>query len=75
MGTQYRSAIYYKNNNNRKIILASKEQYQKELNKKIFGLIEAEIKLIGNYFMQKITVLISSDEVNEYCSASQQKSS
>ena len=29
IGTQYRSAIYYKNENNKKIILASKEQYQK----------------------------------------------
>ena len=27
MGTQYRSAIYYKNENKEKIILASKEQY------------------------------------------------
>ena len=34
IGTQYRSAIYLKNENNKKIILASKEQYQKELNKK-----------------------------------------
>ena len=34
MGTQYRSAIYYKNENNIKTILASKEQYQMELRKK-----------------------------------------
>ena len=34
IGTQYRSAIFYKNENNKKIILASKEQYQKELIKK-----------------------------------------
>ena len=33
MGTQYRSAIYYKNEDNLKIILASKENYQMELNK------------------------------------------
>ena len=39
MGTQYRSAIYYKNENNIEIILASKEQYQKELNKNNLGLI------------------------------------
>ena len=29
IGTQYRSSIYYKNENNKKIILASKDQYQK----------------------------------------------
>ena len=46
MGTQYRSAIYYKNKNNIKTILASKEQYQKELNKKNLCLIETEIKMI-----------------------------
>ena len=34
IGTQYRSAIYFKNEINKTIILASKEQYQKELNKK-----------------------------------------
>ena len=50
IGSQYMSAIYYKNDNNKKIILASKEQYQKELNKKDIGLIETEIKIIENYF-------------------------
>ena len=35
IGTQYRSAIYFKNENNKEIILASKKQYQKELNKEI----------------------------------------
>ena len=40
MGTQYRSAIYYKNENNKEIILAS-EQYQKELNKNL-GIIKAK---------------------------------
>ena len=49
-GTQYRSAIYYKKENNKKTILASKEQYQKELNKKSFGLIETEIKMIDTYY-------------------------
>ena len=43
IGTQYRSAIYYKNENNIKTILASKEQYQAELSKKNLGLIETEI--------------------------------
>ena len=37
IGTQYRSAIYYLNENNKSIIFASKEQYQKELNKKNVG--------------------------------------
>ena len=50
MGTQYRSAIYFKNENNIRAIIASKEQYQKELNKKNLGLIETEIKMIDTYF-------------------------
>ena len=49
IGTQY-ITIYYKNENNKKIILASKEQYQKELNKKSLGFIETEIKKINYYF-------------------------
>ena len=56
MGTQYRSAIYYKNENNIKTILASKEQYQKELNKKNLGLIETEIKMIDSYFYANNTI-------------------
>jgi len=56
VGTQYRSAIFYKNENNLKTILASKEQYQTELNKKNLGLIETEIKLIDNIFMQNSTI-------------------
>ena len=48
IGTQYRSAIYYKNENNKNIILKSKEQYQKDLNKNNLGLIETEIKLIDS---------------------------
>ena len=56
IGTQYRSAIYYKNENNKKIILASKEQYQKELNKENLGLIETEIKMIVPIFMQNNTI-------------------
>ena len=51
IGTQYRSAIYYKKENNIKIILASKEQYQKELDKRNLGLIETEIKMINTYCM------------------------
>ena len=44
IGTQYRSAIYYKNEDNMKIILASKEQYQIELKKMNLGLIEKKLK-------------------------------
>jgi len=71
IGTQYRSAIYYKNENNVEIILASKEQYQKELNKKNLGLIETEIKKIEtffyaeNYHQQYLASLGS----RQYCSA------
>ena len=50
LGTQYRSAIYYKNENNIKTILASKEQYQKRTKQKKSGLIETEIKKIETYF-------------------------
>mgnify|MGYP001252200207 CR=1 FL=1 len=72
IGTQYRSAIYYKNENNKKIILASKEKYQKELNKKNFGSIETEIKMIETYYYaeqyhQQYLALPGS---RQYCSAS-----
>ena len=50
MGTQYTSAIYYKNENNIKTIVARKEQYQTELTKNNLGLIETEIKMIDSYF-------------------------
>ena len=50
IGSQYRSAIYFKNDDNKKIILASKEQYQNELKKANLGLIETEIKMIDTYF-------------------------
>ena len=75
IGTQYRSAIYYKNENNKKIILASKEQYQKELNKKNFGSIETEIKLIENYYFaeQYHQQYLASVGSRQYCSASTTK--
>ena len=75
VGTQYRSAIYYKNENNKKIILASKEQYQKELNKKNLGLIETEIKLINNYFYAEKyhQQYLASKGSRQYCSASPTK--
>ena len=75
IGTQYRSAIYYKNENNKKIILASKEQYQKELNKKNLGFIETEIKKINNYYYaeQYHQQYLASEGSRQYCSASPTK--
>jgi len=72
IGTQYRSAIYYKNENNKKTILASKEQYQTELNKKNLGLIETEIKIIDNYFYAEPyhQQYLASQGSRQYCSAS-----
>ena len=75
MGTQYRSAIYFKNENNKKIILSSKEQYQKELNKKNLGLIETEIKMIHTYFYAEDyhQQYLASEGSRQYCSASPTK--
>ena len=75
MGTQYRSAIYFKNENNRDIILASKEQYQKELNKINHGLIVTEIKKIENYFFaeQYHQQYLASAGSRQYCSAAPTK--
>ncbi len=75
MGTQYRSAIYFKNENNKKIILASKDQYQKELNKNNFGLIETEIKKINTYYYAEDyhQQYLASEGSRQYCSASPTK--
>ena len=75
MGTQYRSAIFYKNEQNKKTILASKEQYQKELNKNNFGLIETEIKKIETYFYAEEyhQQYLASAGSRQYCSASPTK--
>jgi peptide-methionine (S)-S-oxide reductase len=72
IGSQYRSVIYYKSENNRDIILASKEQFQKELNKKNLGLIETEIKKIDAYFFaeQYHQQYLASEGSRQYCSAS-----
>ena len=72
IGTQYRSAIYYKNQNNEKIILASKKQYQEELNKENFGLIYTEIKMIDTYYYaeQYHQQYLASAGSRQYCSAS-----
>ena len=75
IGTQYRSAIYYKNENNIKTILASKEQYQTELSKKNLGLIETEIKMIDSYFYaeQYHQQYLASAGSRQCCSASPTK--
>ena len=74
-GTQYRSAIYYKKENNKKIILSSKEQYQNELNNKNMGLIETEIKMIDTYYYaeQYHQQYLASFGSRQYCSASPTK--
>ena len=75
IGTQYRSAIYYKNENNKKIILASKEQYQKELNQKNLGLIQTEIKMIDTYFYAEDyhQQYLAMEGSRQYCSATPTK--
>ena len=74
-GTQYRSAIYYKKENNKKIIISSKDQYQNELNKKNMGLIETEIKMIDTYYYaeQYHQQYLASFGSRQYCSASPTK--
>ena len=75
IGTQYRSAIFYKNENNKKKILASKDQYQKELNKKNLGLIQTEIKMIETYYFAENyhQQYLASLGSRQYCSASPTK--
>jgi len=72
IGTQYRSTIYYKNPKHKKIILASKEGYQKELNKQNKGKIETEINIFNSYFIaesyhQQYLAVAGN---RQYCSAS-----
>ena len=57
------------------VISASKDQYQKELNKKNLGLIETEIKIIDDFFYaeeshQQYLALAGN---RQYCSASPTK--
>ena len=75
IGSQYRSAIYFKNEINKNIILASKEQYQKALNEKNLGLIETEIKMIDTYFYAEDyhQQYLASEGSRQYCSASPTK--
>ncbi|KGF97783.1 Peptide methionine sulfoxide reductase MsrA [Prochlorococcus marinus str. MIT 9201] len=75
IGTQYRSAIFYKNEKNLETIIASKEEYQKELSKNNFGLIQTEIKMIDTYFYaeQYHQQYLASPGSRQYCSASPTK--
>ena len=74
-GTQYRSAIYYKNESQLKIIINSKKAYQKALDKNNFGIIETEIKNIDNYFYAEDyhQQYLASFGSRQYCSASPTK--
>ena len=75
VGSQYRSAIFYKNESNKKVILASKEQFQKELDKKNYGLIETEIKKIETYYYaeQYHQQYLAAAGSRQYCSAAPTK--
>ena len=75
IGTQYRSAIYYKNENNKQIILASKDQYQKELNINKNGLIATEIKMIDKYYYAEEyhQQYLATAGSRQYCSAAPTK--
>ncbi len=75
IGSQYRSAIFYKSDKNKNIILASKEQYQIELNKNNLGSITTEIKLIDTYFFAENyhQQYLASKGSRQYCSASPTK--
>ena len=74
-GTQYRSTIFYLNDKNKKIIIASKESYQKELELSNFGKIETEIKKIDEYFYAEEyhQQYLAIEGSRQYCSASPTK--
>ena len=75
VGSQYRSSIYYTNKNKKYIIQSSKEEYQRELNKKNLGLIETEIKMIDTYFYAEEyhQQYLAIEGSRQYCSASPTK--
>ena len=75
MGTQYRSTIYYTDERNKKIIMASKDAYQKELNANNFGSIHTEIKMIDSYFYAEEyhQQYLAVEGSRQYCSASPTK--
>jgi len=74
-GTQYRSAIYFKDKSQEEIIIKSKNAYQKALKKYNYGIIQTEIRKIKKYFYaenyhQQYLASIGS---RQYCSASPTK--
>jgi len=75
IGTQYRSAIFYRNKKQEEVILSSKEQFQKELNKNNLGSIETEIRKIDTYFYAEgyHQQYLSLEQNRQYCSASPTK--
>tara|TARA_B100000212_G_scaffold22847_1_gene15216 strand:- start:43 stop:753 length:711 start_codon:yes stop_codon:yes gene_type:complete len=75
IGTQYRSAIYYKNEKQKEIIVNSQKAYQKALENNNFGIIETEIKKINKYFYAEDyhQQYLASFGSRQYCSASPTK--
>ena len=71
IGTQYRSAIFYRNEKNLGIINSSKKAYQQELIKNNLGLIQTEIKKIDNYFYAEEyhQQYLAVEGSRQYCSA------
>ena len=50
IGTQYRSAIFVKNEKELQLAINSKEKFQEILNFHNYGLIQTEIKIIKTFF-------------------------
>ena len=75
IGSQYRSAIFYKKDNNKIIINSSKEEYQKRLHERNLGLIQTEIKEIDLYFYAESyhQQYLSVNGNRQYCSAAPTK--
>ena len=75
IGTQYRSAIYFKNDRNKIKIHESKKAYQKELTLNNLGFIETEIKIIDTYYYAEDyhQQYLAVEGSRQYCSASPTK--
>jgi len=75
IGTQYRSAIFYKNEKNLDIILNSKKSYQNSLSNNNFGDIETEIKKTTEYFFAEDyhQQYLAVEGSRQYCSAAPTK--
>ena len=71
-GTQYRSAIYFFSKENEKIILNSRDSYQKTLSENNLGIVETEIKQIDKYYYAENyhQQYLASQGSRQYCSAS-----